>query len=83
MLSILTISCDIDNNDKQFTLLSSDQTGIDFNNQLNEDNSFNYFTYPYIYMGGGVSVGDINNDNLDDIYFTGNKIGRASCRERV
>jgi hypothetical protein len=72
MLSILTISCDIDNNDKQFTLLSSDQTGIDFNNQLNEDNSFNYFTYPYIYMGGGVSVGDINNDNLDDIYFTGN-----------
>jgi hypothetical protein len=46
MLSILTISCDIDNNDKQFTLLSSDQTGIDFNNQLNEDNSFNYFTYP-------------------------------------
>ena len=72
MLSIITISCDIENNEKQFTLLNNNQTGIDFNNQLNEDNSFNYFTYPYIYMGGGVSVGDINNDNLDDIYFTGN-----------
>ena len=72
ILSIITISCDIDNNEKQFTLLTINQTGIDFNNQLNEDNSFNYFTYPYIYMGGGVSVGDINNDNLDDIYFTGN-----------
>ena len=68
MLSIITISCDIENNEKQFTLLNNNQTGIDFNNQLNEDNSFNYFTYPYIYMGGGVSVGDINNDNLDDIY---------------
>ena len=40
ILSIITISCDIDNNEKQFTLLTINQTGIDFNNQLNEDNSF-------------------------------------------
>jgi len=72
ILSIATISCDMDDSEKQFTLLSSNLTDVEFNNQLNESNSFNYFTYPYIYMGGGVSVGDINNDNLDDIYFTGN-----------
>ena len=58
--------------DKQFTLLTSNKTGVDFINELKENNSLNYFTYPYIYMGGGVSVGDINNDNLDDIFFTGN-----------
>ncbi|MDG1338173.1 MAG: VCBS repeat-containing protein [Flavobacteriaceae bacterium] len=69
---ILHISCSNTNDNKQFTLLSTNDTGVDFNNQLKEDNSFNYFTYPYIYMGGGVSVGDINNDNLDDIFFTGN-----------
>ena len=65
-------SCDNTSYNKQFTLLTSDKTGVDFVNKLNEDNSLNYFTYPYIYMGGGVSVGDINNDNLDDIFFTGN-----------
>ena len=46
----------MDDSEKQFTLLSSNLTDVDFNNQLNESNSFNYFTYPYIYMGGGVSV---------------------------
>ena len=71
-LLYLLVSCNNTSDNKQFTLLTSDITGVDFNNQLNEDNSFNYFTYPYIYMGGGVSVGDINNDNLDDIFFTGN-----------
>ena len=65
-------SCSNTDEDKQFTLLSSSETGVDFVNKLDEDNEINYFTYPYIYMGGGVSVGDINNDNLDDIFFTGN-----------
>ena len=69
---IISISCNRTNDNKQFTLLSSDSTGVDFINQLYENNEINYFTYPYIYMGGGVSVGDINNDNLDDIFFTGN-----------
>ena len=70
--SIAFVSCDNSANQNQFTLLSSNDTGVDFTNQLNEDNEINYFTYPYIYMGGGVSVGDINNDDLDDIFFTGN-----------
>ncbi|MEC7870427.1 MAG: VCBS repeat-containing protein, partial [Bacteroidota bacterium] len=71
LLAAFFVSCSKDSK-QQFTLLSSSETGIDFVNQLYEDNDINYFTYPYIYMGGGVSVGDINGDELDDIFFTGN-----------
>ena len=67
----LLISCS-NESAKQFTLLSPKNTGVNFINKLQEDNQINYFTYPYIYMGGGVSVGDINNDDLDDLFFTGN-----------
>ena len=60
--------------DSLFKLLSSDQTGVNFINSLSENDSLNYFTYPYIYMGGGVSIGDINNDGLNDLFFTGNMV---------
>ncbi len=60
--------------DPLFELLSTEQSGIDFLNQLQEDSTVNYFTYPYIYMGGGVAVGDLNNDGLQDLYFTGNMV---------
>lgn len=55
-----------------FTLLSSKQTGIDFNNVIVENNAQNVLAYEYMYNGGGVAIGDINNDGLDDIYFTAN-----------
>ena len=71
LLAAFFVSCSEDSK-QQFTLLSSSETGIDFVNKLYEDNDINYFTYPYIYMGGGVSVGDVNGDQLDDIFFTGN-----------
>ncbi|MBL3658173.1 VCBS repeat-containing protein [Fulvivirga sediminis] len=57
-----------------FKKVSIDHSQINFNNQLTETDTFNYFNYPYIYMGGGVSVADFNNDGLPDIYFTGNMV---------
>lgn len=50
------------------------KTGIRFQNALKEDKTTNILRYEYFYNGGGVAVGDINNDGLDDIYFTGNMV---------
>jgi hypothetical protein len=58
--------------EKMFILLSSEKTHIDFNNIIEETPRVNVMSYQYFYNGGGVSVGDLNNDGLDDIYFSGN-----------
>ncbi len=58
--------------DPLFKLLSARETGISFKNQLTENEKTNILTYEYFYNGGGVAVGDINNDGLDDIFFTAN-----------
>ena len=58
-----------------FSRLSESETGITFRNLLKEDNpEFNILFYPYFYNGGGVAVGDINNDGLADVFFTGNMV---------
>ncbi|MDO7172948.1 CRTAC1 family protein [Mariniflexile sp. AS56] len=59
---------------KIFNTLDASVSGIDFSNTLTENDSLNYFTYSYLYMGGGVAVGDINNDGLKDVFFTGNQV---------
>ena len=56
-----------------FSLVSNAQTHINFKNKMHEDLYFNFLNYPYVYNGGGVAVGDINNDGLEDIYFTSNE----------
>ena len=57
-----------------FEKLKATRTGVAFSNTLKENDSLNYFTYAYIYMGGGISAGDINNDGLPDLFFTGNMV---------
>ena len=57
-----------------FEAVDADISGLLFSNKLTENDSLNYFTYNYIYMGGGVAAGDINNDGLIDLYFTGNQV---------
>ena len=57
-----------------FEKLSSTTTNIHFNNKITETDSFNYFIYPYLYLGAGVVTADFNNDHLTDIFFTGNMV---------
>jgi enediyne biosynthesis protein E4 len=55
-----------------FQQLSPSQTNIHFSNTLSYDDKFNIYTYRNFYNGGGVAIGDINNDGLPDIFFTAN-----------
>src|SRR4051812_35085826 len=57
----------------RFELLDPNRTGITFSNTLPEDTTFNILNYLYYYNGGGVAVGDVNNDGLPDLYFTSNR----------
>ncbi len=55
---------------KKFTLLPPETTGINFRNDIVEDAGMFMYLYENLYIGGGVSIGDINNDGLPDIYFS-------------
>lgn len=62
---------------KRFDLLQSGSTGITFTNTIVENDTFNVLTFEYIYNGGGVAVGDFNNDGFQDLFFAGNQVSSA------
>ena len=59
-------------NPSHFKKISSNHSGIHFNNEIKETDSINILDFSNVYNGGGVGVADFNNDGLQDIYFTGN-----------
>ncbi|MFM9075453.1 MAG: FG-GAP repeat domain-containing protein, partial [Bacteroidota bacterium] len=76
LASWLSASCGKQNStteDTLFTLLDEDETGVEFTNNLTFDQQFNIYTYRNYYNGGGVAIGDVNNDGLPDIYFNSNQ----------
>ena len=71
-LFVLVIACGNDTN-TQFELKDNAQIGISFENNLSYSDDFNVYKYRNYYNGGGVALGDINNDGWVDVYFTSNQ----------
>src|SRR2546426_5834991 len=65
-----------------FKLLSPAHTGVTFANTITTNDSLNAQTDPYVYNGGGVAIGDIDNDGLPDIFFTGNMVSSRLYRNK-
>ncbi|MFM1879290.1 MAG: hypothetical protein RLZZ241_2156 [Bacteroidota bacterium] len=75
LLAFALYSCSSVDDSKQFSLMPASVTGITFQNRIGETEEFNVLEYGYLYNGGGVAAGDLNNDGLIDLYFTGNMVG--------
>src|SRR5438093_7348072 len=76
-LLLLLGGCHHEEGPHLFTLLTPDQTGVTFANSITTNDSVNVQSDPYVYNGAGVAVGDIDNDGLPDLFFTGNMV--SSC----
>jgi hypothetical protein len=74
LLVIAYFICSCNNKKTLFQAISSDHSGVHFNNLIAENDSINPLDLTNIYNGGGVGIGDFNQDGLPDIYFTGNMV---------
>jgi len=77
LVVLCSYSCDIDSKAGSsgvslFQEMPSSQTHILFENTLKNHKDLNIFKYRNFYNGGGVAIGDVNNDGLSDVFFTAN-----------
>ena len=69
------LTCFACSNEKPlFEKTDSQKTGVQFVNQLSETEQENVLAFEYFYNGGGVAIGDLDNDGLADLFFTGNQV---------
>ena len=77
VVALFLIACNgsaVNKNSLFFSLLPEEKTHIDFDNKIIENDSVNFFTNEYMYIGSGVAVADFNNDGLQDIFFCGSQV---------
>jgi enediyne biosynthesis protein E4 len=83
LMGILLLAAGCRRDEKMlFKTLSAGRTGVDFVNQLDETDTFNILDTEYMYNGGGVGVGDFNNDGLMDLYFTASRLSNRMYLNR-
>jgi hypothetical protein len=73
-LFFLSCSKKENNTEPLFVEQLASATNINFMNEVKQNGENNVLNYPYYFNGGGVAIGDLNNDGLPDIYFTGNQV---------
>ena len=74
LMGLLIVGCGRPATEPLFTTLTARKTGVAFTNSLAPEPGFTILDYLYFYDGGGVAIGDINNDSLPDLFFTGNQV---------
>ena len=77
LVSAVITGCSLNSTDKKFEVIDASSSGIEFANSIVANDTFNVIDFYYIYNGGGVAIGDFNQDGLQDVYFTGNEVPNA------
>ncbi len=83
MVALLAAACGEPTEETLFTRLEASESGIGFVNELAFQDDFNIIEYLYFYDGGGVAIGDVNRDGLQDIFLTGNQVSNRLYLNRA
>ncbi len=77
MIVVLGLTSGCSDQKTLFSLVNPSQSGVHFSNRITESDTLNILDYEYIYNGGGIGIGDFNNDGLPDFFATGNMVDNA------